>query len=109
MDNAAIFRYLRSLRTRLFPVGLTHRRAFDEPPLRSELFSADQMEHHGRRLAAVHKLMEERPQDQLLARLAANEAVLINVCGRLAETVKSDRQVSPASEWLLDNYYLIEE
>ena len=83
--------------------------AFDESPLRSELFSADQMEQHGKRLAAKHKLTEEPSQDQLLTRLAENEAVLIDVCGRLMTAVKANQQITPASEWLLDNFYLIEE
>ncbi|MDP1680348.1 MAG: cyclic beta 1-2 glucan synthetase, partial [Burkholderiales bacterium] len=67
------------------------------------------MEQYGKRLAAAHKLTQERPQDQLLKRLAANEAVLIGVCGRLTAAVKANQQITPASEWLLDNFYLIEE
>ena len=31
----------------------------DEPPLRSELFSADQMKEHGKALADSHKLFQE--------------------------------------------------
>ena len=83
--------------------------SFDEPPLRSELFSADQMEQHGKRLATLHKLTPKRPQDQLLIRLAANEAILTGVCSRLAAAVKENQQITPAGEWLLDNFYLIEE
>ncbi len=48
----------------------------DAPPLRSELFSAEQMKQHGRTLAGQHKLSTGRAPDQLLARLAANESVL---------------------------------
>jgi len=44
-----------------------------EPPLRSELFSRDQMEQHGKTLAATHKLNPNGAPDQLLARLAENE------------------------------------
>jgi len=40
----------------------------DEPPLRAELFSANQMEQHGRILADMHKLMFGRHRDHLLAR-----------------------------------------
>jgi hypothetical protein len=42
--------------------------AVEEPPLRSELFSADQMEQHGKALAASHSLGAKRPRDLLLAR-----------------------------------------
>ncbi|MEO6697308.1 MAG: cyclic beta 1-2 glucan synthetase, partial [Gammaproteobacteria bacterium] len=81
----------------------------EEPPLRSELFSADQMEQYGKNLAASHKLTPKHPQDQLLTRLAANEAVLMGVCGQLTAAVNAQQQITPASEWLLDNFYLIEE
>jgi cyclic beta-1,2-glucan synthetase len=79
-----------------------------EPPLRSELFSADQMEQHGKALAASHQLAAGRGPDQLLPRLAANETVLAEVCNRLTAAV-AKRRIEPAGEWLLDNFYLIEE
>lgn len=81
----------------------------DEPPLRSELYSAEQMEQHGRRLADTYRLAEDYPQDRLLARLAENEALLIGVCDLLTGAVKASQQITPASEWLLDNFYLVEE
>ena len=83
--------------------------SFDEPPLRSELFSAEQMALHGKRLAAGHQLSPEYPQDQLLARLAENESLLIAVRDKLTAAVKANQQITPASEWLLDNFYLVEE
>jgi hypothetical protein len=47
--------------------------------------------------------------DQLLKRLADNEQILRRVFDQLTEAVMADRRVTPASEWLLDNFYLIEE
>ena len=44
-----------------------------------------------------------------MTRLAANEVVLTGVCGQLTAAVKTNQQITPASEWLLDNFYLIEE
>ena len=41
-----------------------------EPPLRSELFSSDQMEQHGKTLAGLHNLSPGYAPDQLLVRLA---------------------------------------
>ena len=78
-------------------------------PLRAELFSVLQMEQHGRILANAHKLDPKRGRDLLLSRLAENEHVIINACNQLTEAVKAGRQVTPAAEWLLDNFYLIEE
>ncbi|MBF0355267.1 MAG: cyclic beta 1-2 glucan synthetase [Alphaproteobacteria bacterium] len=78
-------------------------------PLRAELFNAGQMEQHGKALAALHKLAEMNAPDQLLERLADNEAALIDVCKMMAAVANENRQVTPAGEWLLDNFYLIEE
>jgi cyclic beta-1,2-glucan synthetase len=81
----------------------------DEPLLRSELFNADQMARHGELLAGLHELTTARAADQLLTRLSENEDVLTQVCDLLTGAVKANLQITPASEWLLDNFYLIEE
>ena len=83
--------------------------ARDEPPLRSDLFSSEQMKQHGKTLAGAHKLGPREVKDRLLTRLAENEAVLKGACNLLAEAVKANRRIAPAGEWLLDNFYLIEE
>ena len=83
--------------------------AGDELPLRSELFSAEQMQQHGKTLAGLHAVSAEHEPDPLLARLAENEAVLLDVRNLVAEAVKGSRRITPAGEWLLDNFYLIEE
>lgn len=80
-----------------------------EPPLRAELFSADQMEQHGKTLAGSHTLSPGHAPDRLLTRLAENEGLLIGVQNLLTEAVKANRRITPAGEWLLDNFYLIEE
>tara|TARA_R110001599_G_scaffold353556_1_gene593769 strand:+ start:2007 stop:10673 length:8667 start_codon:yes stop_codon:yes gene_type:complete len=81
----------------------------NEPPLRAELFSADQMKEHGVRLASAHRLTSEGVPDQLLSRLAANEGVLVETCKRLTVAVEASHRITPAGEWLLDNLYLINE
>ncbi len=67
------------------------------------------MEQYGKALAASHKLASGRAPDQLLARLAANESALVGVCNLLTAAVTAKRRITPAAEWLLDNFYLIEE
>ena len=83
--------------------------AGSEPPLRAELFSASQMEQHGKVLAGSHKLGPDHAPEHLLTRLAENEDVLLNVRHLITEAVKAERRITPAGEWLLDNFYLIEE
>src|SRR6187402_354158 len=80
-----------------------------EAPLRAELYSYDQMELRGRTAAKAHKLLTGKAPNQLLSRLADNERILIEVRDLLAEAIKTNRRISPAGEWLLDNFYLIEE
>ena len=51
----------------------------NQPPLRAELFSADQMEQHGAALASSHRLGALSKSTRLLERLDDNERVLL-VC-----------------------------
>jgi cyclic beta-1,2-glucan synthetase len=81
----------------------------DQTPLRAELFSADQMEQHGAALATAHALSRISPQNRLLERLDENERVLDETCKLLTAAVKARQRIAPAGEWLLDNFYLIEE
>ena len=81
----------------------------EEVPLRAELFSAEQMERHGKTLAHQHTVRNRRGDARLLLRLGDNEAVLQTSCQLLMESVQSGRRITPAGEWLLDNLYLIEE
>jgi cellobiose phosphorylase len=77
--------------------------------MRAELFSSDQMEQHGERLAAAHRLLPGPLPEQLLPRLASNASVLSQTCDQLTKSVVTRHRITPAGEWLLDNYYLVEE
>jgi cyclic beta-1,2-glucan synthetase len=101
--------FLLSWATWIRKIGWPRTQLREELPLRSELFSADQMELHGRILAASHAVSPKRSPDQLLARLAANESTLISVCNVLTATVKANHRLTPAGEWLFDNFHLLEE
>ncbi|MHB8066739.1 MAG: GH36-type glycosyl hydrolase domain-containing protein [Desulfobaccales bacterium] len=109
LSSKSIREPLLRLRSCLPGGGLGRKYAGDEPPLRSELFSAEQMEQHGKTLAGSHQLSPGGPQGRLLKRLAENKDVLIGVRNLLTEAVKANRRITPAGEWLLDNFYLIEE
>ncbi|WP_320129383.1 GH36-type glycosyl hydrolase domain-containing protein [uncultured Sphaerochaeta sp.] len=80
-----------------------------EDPLHSELFSPEQMQNYGKILAQEHIVSNSwLHKDRLLKRLEENEAVLEDVRNLLTETVTKDRRIVPAGDWLLDNFYLIE-
>lgn len=80
-----------------------------KPPLRAELFSAEQMEQHATQLATSHQLSFDSAPELLLKNLAENEEVLLRVTHLLQDAIKEKSRVTPAGEWLLDNFYLIEE
>ncbi|WP_447593896.1 GH36-type glycosyl hydrolase domain-containing protein [Aquipseudomonas campi] len=80
-----------------------------EPVLRAELFSAEQMASHGSHLATQHRLSPRSASSSLLARLDDNEALLARSCAMLSQVPLATRRATPAAEWLLDNFYLVEE
>lgn len=80
-----------------------------EPFIPSELFSADQMERHAITLALSHELTKQSAPDMLRGRLSLCEATLIKSCDILTKESHSKDSFSPAREWLLDNFYLIQQ
>lgn len=83
--------------------------AVSEQPLRDELLSADQLERHARLMAASHSLAVGKVADKLINRLAENERTLQSTYDLVAAAVVKNRRIAPAAEWLLDNFYLLEE
>lgn len=81
----------------------------NEQPLRGELFSHDQLLAHARLIAGQHRrIFTKRGSNRLLARLDHNEE-LLKAFNRETQAVGQGRRVTHAAEWLLDNFYLIEE
>ncbi|MFI4912390.1 MAG: GH36-type glycosyl hydrolase domain-containing protein [Sedimentisphaeraceae bacterium JB056] len=80
-----------------------------EPPLREELFSSGQLESHARSLATTQILDTGKGPELLLRRLNENAEIIKKSYEDVAKALSQNRSVSPGAEWLLDNYYLIEE
>ena len=76
--------------------------------MRGELFSVEQLALHAQNLAANHQVVTQRGANSLLAQLDENEEVLRDF-NRSTLALNPSRLVTPAAEWLLDNFYLIEE
>jgi cyclic beta-1,2-glucan synthetase len=101
---------LHRLKSQLWEHDLSEKYGEGEPLLHSELFSTEQMEQYGKILAGLHVLGPKvDPEQRLLSRLAENETILLEVHELVSEAVNANRQITPAGEWLLDNFYLIEE
>ena len=78
-------------------------------PLRSEIFTREKLQQHAVTLARRHVLTIQQTPEQLLKRLAENEHILLEVHALLIKTLNENIRISPAGEWMLDNFYLLEE
>jgi cyclic beta-1,2-glucan synthetase len=78
--------------------------------LRAELFSSERLEQHAASLAAAQQVTRKRSTRRSLnARLKENEAVLLAAYRTIGAAAGEGRSITPAAEWLLDNYHLVEE
>ena len=96
-----------SLRWQSWKARQAHPHA-SEPPLRADLFSVEQLALHARALALGHQTASGCRPNSLLAQLAENERI-IQTFIRATRTANPNRRITAAAEWLLDNFYLIEE
>jgi cellobiose phosphorylase len=82
-----------------------------EPPPSTEIFSAAQLDEHAASLALRHRLLSPRARrkSRLLQRLSANAASLRQAHEFLTEVALAGTRVTPAAEWFIDNYHVIEE
>ncbi len=85
--------------------------AYPEPPLRAEILSTDRLAETARQLAAVQSwTTEDPPHTTPLIALTESAAVsLAAENSELAQSVRAGLAAPPAGEWLLDNFYLVEE
>jgi cyclic beta-1,2-glucan synthetase len=80
-----------------------------EAPLRDELLSIERLEERARALAARLTLDPDprRPSRNVLPRFDDNARVLRGAYLAMADDVHRGEFVTPAGEWLLDNYHLV--
>ncbi|HSO47945.1 MAG TPA: hypothetical protein VLQ68_08450, partial [Rhizobiaceae bacterium] len=78
-------------------------------PVREELFSAERLEEHARSLAAAQAVAAVPTRGHSLSRrLAENGTVLLAAYRNTVDAIGEGRAITPASEWLVDNYHLVE-
>ena len=81
-----------------------------QAPIREELFSVERLEDHARSLAIAQEVSSRTTKGQLLARrLVANRAVLLAAYRSAVKAINDGRAITPAAEWLVDNYHLVEK
>ena len=81
----------------------------DEKPFQAEFFSVERLEQFAQTLAAKHKTVTRKGGAQLLRRLEDNARKLEGAYRALVEALREGRTISPAAEWLVDNYHIVEE
>jgi len=81
----------------------------DEQPVRAEIFSVERLEQYAQTLAAEHKTVRKKARAQLLPRLEDNGRKLVAAYRLIVEAIRDDRAISPAAEWLVDNFHIVEE
>jgi len=78
--------------------------------IRAELFSAERLEQHAESLAAAQSVSSRTLAARALApRLRDNSRVLLATHRAIAKAIAEGRAITPAAEWLVDNYYIVEE
>jgi len=80
-----------------------------QEPIREELFSVERIEEHARSLAVAQRVTSKPIRGHPLAgRLADNGAALLDAYRSTAKAIDEGRAITPAAEWLIDNYHLVE-
>jgi cyclic beta-1,2-glucan synthetase len=81
-----------------------------QDPVREELFSAERLEEHARSLAVAQAVVPKSAKGHPLAgRLADNGTVVLDAYRSMVQAIDEGRSITPAAEWLIDNYHLIEK
>ena len=80
-----------------------------ERPIREELFSRERLEAHAKSLAVAQTVASHATRGlPLAARLADNSVVLLSAYRSIVKAIDDGRAITPAGEWLIDNYHLVE-
>jgi len=78
-----------------------------EDPIRAELFGIERLEQHAEGLAAAQRVMGQSGRGRrLLPHVEHNGRVSYRV---IANAIREERAITPAAEWLVDNFHVADE
>lgn len=81
----------------------------DTGPIRAEIFGPERLEHHALSLAAAQTLVTDpTPVSSLRVRLEENGTALLAAYRAAARALDTGHSITPAAEWLLDNFHIVE-
>jgi cyclic beta-1,2-glucan synthetase len=79
-------------------------------PIRAELFGIERLEQHAESLAAAQSVKGGRARGgRLLARVEDNGRALREAYRVIAGAIREERAITPAAEWLVDNFHVVDE
>jgi cyclic beta-1,2-glucan synthetase len=79
-------------------------------PIRAELYGLESLAAQARALASAGRItLRRRAGTQFQRRLTANERILRSVHERVGAAARAGEPLTPDAEWLLDNFYIIED
>jgi len=78
-------------------------------PIRAELFSADRLEQHAEGLARQRILAKGETGRPLSPRVRDSGRVLLQCYRALAAVIREEGAITPAAEWFVDNFHIVEE
>ena len=81
-----------------------------EEPIRAELFSLERLEQHAESLAAAQVITNKPSRGRpLIPRVIDNGRVLLNSYRAIARAIQDEHAITPAAEWLVDNFHIVDE
>ena len=81
-----------------------------EEPIRAEIFGIERLEQHAESLAAADRATGWSSRGRnLLPRVRDNAMVLLAAYRNIAATVLAKQEITPAAEWILDNFHVVDE
>jgi len=81
-----------------------------EDPIRAELFGIERLEQHAESLAVAQRVMRQSGRGRrLLPRVEHNGRVLRASYRVIANAIREERAITPAAEWLVDNFHVVDE
>lgn len=82
----------------------------DAEVIREELFSVERLEQHAESLAAAQSIISQPERGRPLAkRVGDNDEALFQAYRVIASAIADKRAITPAAEWLIDNFHLAED
>jgi cyclic beta-1,2-glucan synthetase len=97
---------------------LRRRKTPDEPPwdnsepIRAELFNIERLEQHAESLASAQEVTSPKirvRRKPIAHRLEENATALLSAYQAICKSVSDGRPITPAAEWLIDNFHVVED